>query len=408
MHRICLVTPSHPASNPRLVKEAEALLAAGYDVHVVAGRYFPPLDPFDEEIYRDARWNRTRVDYSAGFRVTLGKLHRRFARYRLARGIPPTLSCAMRAHHVAIPQLAAAAARVRADLYIGHCLAGLAAAGLAAERTGAKLGFDAEDFHPAETDEASADPVEIASIKTIESHWLPRCVHLTAASPLIAAAYRDRYGIREPVTVLNVFPSASAPSAPVTPASGGPARLYWFSQTLGPGRGLELLLPVLARMSAPCSLHLRGLPSPGFPEALQTAAKASGFTGPIEFLPIAPADDMIRLAAPYDLGLSLEQSSPLNRDLCLTNKVFTYLLAGIPQLMTPTAAHRDFAPSLGDAALVGDLANRAKTAAQLDAWLANPARVASSRRTAWRLARERYCWDVEQTALVAAVRQALA
>ena len=38
MKRLCLVSPGHPASNPRLVKEAAALHGAGYDVTVVCGR----------------------------------------------------------------------------------------------------------------------------------------------------------------------------------------------------------------------------------------------------------------------------------------------------------------------------------------------------------------------------------
>jgi len=34
--RVCLVTTGQPACNPRLVKEADALAEAGFDVHVVA------------------------------------------------------------------------------------------------------------------------------------------------------------------------------------------------------------------------------------------------------------------------------------------------------------------------------------------------------------------------------------
>lgn len=34
--RVCLVTTGQPACNPRLVKEADALIDAGFDVHVVA------------------------------------------------------------------------------------------------------------------------------------------------------------------------------------------------------------------------------------------------------------------------------------------------------------------------------------------------------------------------------------
>ena len=69
MPRICLISPSHVASNPRLVKEADALHAAGYDVHVVAGWYFPPLDRHDAEIYAASHWPRTVVHYHTGPRV---------------------------------------------------------------------------------------------------------------------------------------------------------------------------------------------------------------------------------------------------------------------------------------------------------------------------------------------------
>ena len=408
--RICLVTPAHPASNPRLVKEADALHAAGHEVHVVAHRYFPVLDAADAAIYAAAPWARTVVDSTRGLRPFVAKLRRRLARRRLAAGAAPTPALAARAHHAAIPALAAAAARVRADLYIGHCLAGLAAAGLAARRAGARLGFDAEDFHPAETREAETDPVETASIRALEAAWLPRCTHLTAASPLIGAAYAGRHGIRNPVTLLNVFPLAAAPAAPVPPesAAGGPPLLYWFSQTTGPGRGLEPLVAALGRMRTPCSLRLRGLSAPGFPEALRELARSAGFAGPLTFEPLGPPEAMMSLAAPADLGLSLEQTTPLNRDLCLTNKIFTYLLAGVPVAYTPTAAQLGLAPALGEAALRLDLDRPAEAAAALDAFLGDPARRAAARAEAWRLGRTRYHWEHEIPALLASVETALA
>jgi hypothetical protein len=46
--RICLVSPSH--SNPRLVKEADALHEAGYAVRVVAGDATPGVWPLDAVI----------------------------------------------------------------------------------------------------------------------------------------------------------------------------------------------------------------------------------------------------------------------------------------------------------------------------------------------------------------------
>ncbi len=183
---------------------------------------------------------------------------------------------------------------------------------------------------PTETASVTDDPVELKLIEQIESTCLPRCSYVTASSPAIARAYATQYGIGEPTTILNVFPLSEAPAAPSAPRSGNAHKLYWFSQTIGPGRGLEAIVPVLAAMQTPCELHLRGIEAPGFRQALLDIARRAGFRGNIHFHELAPAREMARLASEYDLGLSLELAIPRNRDLCLTNKIFTYSARGRP------------------------------------------------------------------------------
>ncbi len=396
--RICLVSPSHVAANPRLVKEANALHAAGYTVHVVAGWYYPPLDPFDREIYATAPWGRTTVYYLTGPRVFIHKLRQRWARRRLPSTNHPRLSLATRSVHAAVGLLANAAAHVSADLYLGHTLPGLAAAGIASRKTHKLLGFDAEDFHRAETEELVAGGPAANAIAAIESHWLPQCTHITASSPLISRAYGETYGIDPPISVLNVFPLAEAPSVPNLREDGHktPA-LYWFSQTIGPGRGLERLIAALGKMDVRCDLHLRGTPATDFMPRFRQLAYAHGFEGKIEIHPIAPAHEMARLAAAYDLGLSLEQTWPPNRDYCLTNKVFTYLLAGLPVALTPTSAQRALAEQLGDAAIMLDFEDAVLAAAQLDGFFSQPERMRRARAMAWQLAQTRFNWDQEKS-----------
>jgi hypothetical protein len=408
--RICLVTPSHVASNPRLVKEADALQAAGYAVHVVAQRYFPPLDAQDAAIFASARWSHTLVDTTVGLAPAAAKLQRRLLRRLFQLGWPLGPRAVATAQNAATTALAAAAARVPTDFYLGHCLAGLAAAGLAAQKTGRAYGFDAEDFHSAETEFAQHDPVEHAAITSIERTWLPGCRHLTAASPLIADTYARTYGVPLPAPVLNVFPRTEAPPAPVArpaPSAENPARIYWFSQTIGPDRGLEEIIPVLAALKTPAELHLRGFVTPEYRQALSAAALAAGLSRPPVFHDFAPMAEMVRLASAYDLGLSLEPSRPLNRELCIANKVFTYVLAGLPQLMSPTAAHRRLAPDLGPAAFLADLSEPTRLAARLDSWWADPAAVTASRRHAWHLGQSRYHWEHEQKNLLTALQTVL-
>ncbi len=406
---ICLVSASHLSSNPRLVKEADTLHAAGYRVHVVAGRNFPLNDPLDALILAEARWTCTIVDYHSGLRARGQRLIRRLARLILAHTARTPLWLASRAHHPAADQLARTARRIGADFYIGHTLVGLTAAAWAARKTGARLGFDAEDFHSLETDAAIALPEERHSIHRLESTLLPRCIHLTAAAPLIARAYAETYGIAQPITVQNAFPLSEAPAAPREDLHlSPPVRFYWVSQTIGPGRGLEAVIRTLAQMRMPATLSMRGNPSSAaYPDALRQHARESGFTGNLHFLPAAPAAEMARLAAEHDIALAIELQSPPNRDLCLSNKLYTYLLAGVPLACTPTRAQRAFATNIGDAALIVDLEDPAAAARQLDSFLSDPSRYAAARRSAWHLGRTRFNWETERPILLAAVQAAL-
>ena len=411
MARLCLVSPSHVANNPRLVKEADALSAAGHSVHVVCGRYYSVIDPYDRAIFRGARWRWTQVDYGVENKALLRKIVHKWAKRRMRSESLPSLRLAILANHCAADPLARAATEAEAEFYIGHTPAGLAAAATAATARGVRYGFDAEDFHTAETDSVVNDQAEARILRTIESAFLPGCSHLSAASPLIGEAYAKAYSLQTPLVLLNVFPRSEAPHNPpplvTADDAAAPARLYWFSQTIGPGRGLEEMVDVCGRLKTPCELHLRGLPAVGFESLLRQRAKAAGFRGRIEFLPIADAAEMPRLCAGYALGLSLEQRTPLNRDLCLTNKIFTYILAGLPVGLTPTSAQIRMSVDLGAAAMAIDFSDPEGTAARLDAFLPDPQRRNEAQKRAWELGQTRYNWDVAQQLLCASVERAL-
>ena len=407
---VCLITPGHVASTPRLVKEAQALVDAGYRVHVVAGSHFPPVEALDAEVFSSAPWTYTVLPSVRGPAGFGRKLAHKLARVLANASPAPAFPWVARAHHAETLRLASSAARTRASLYLGHCLAGLPAAALAARATSSRYGFDAEDFHDAETTEALADTLEMRLRTTLTRLCLPGVRHFTAASPLIGRCYVEKYDLPPPTTVLNVFPRAEAPAAPIPlapPSATRPARCYWFSQTIGPGRGLESVVAVLARLRSPVELHLRGYPATGYAERLQQHATRCGLRRPLVFLPPASSSEMVRLAAAADLGLSVEEGTPLNRAVCLTNKIFAYLLAGIPQLLSHTPAQAELAPELGAAAILGALDRPAEVAANLDAFFADADRIGAARRHAWHLAQTRYCWEVEKDKFLTSLARAL-
>jgi glycosyltransferase involved in cell wall biosynthesis len=405
MKRICIITPGNVGSNPRVVKEADALVEAGYDVRVVAGDMVPWVRGRDATIFSCARWRYDLVRRQSNVPYTLRRVRRILANNTLALGFK-AVRIAVAAHSTVTDQLAVAAASEPADLYIAHYTAALPAAAAAARHYRTAFAFDAEDYHLGEL--FAIDPARHA-IQVIEKAFLPQCAYITAASPGIAEAYARTYDIAPPTVVLNVFPLSHAPIGP-TPAGTavpGPS-LYWFSQTLGPGRGLETAVTALGQARSRPHLYLRGAEARGFSEQLYDLARKNGVEDRIHILePAAPAD-MGRLAAAYDVGLICENEQVQNRRIALSNKLFSFLLAGIPVVASAILAHRDLANALGPALVLYDPDSSEQLANAVDSLLLDPDQMNRARSEAWRLGQGRYNWERERVALVAAVERAIA
>jgi glycosyltransferase involved in cell wall biosynthesis len=397
---VCLVSPGLPTSNPRLVKEAEALVRAGYRVHCVVGDYATPLREYDVELVRGTGATMTRV--GLGSRISYrARRALQMAAWRVSSVIAGDQFHAW-ASSPQTMRLTAAARRIKAALYIGHTLPALPAAVLAAESNGAVAGFDAEDCHSLESDNPTLNRIAAA----VELRFLKRCVHLTAASPLIAEEYRRQNGV-EMTTVLNCFDAPSGFSATRKPwTRERPLSLYWFSQTTGPGRGLEQVVVGAGRAKSAVQLCLRGIVSDDYRERLIAIGRDAGLRIDVSFLAPEHPDRMIPGAAEHDVGLSLELRAPRNRDLCLTNKLFTYMAAGIPQIVSRTAAQSELVTELGDAAIPVDLDRPDQIAAAIDRF-ADEAGHAAGAAAARRLYRDRYSWSIESPRLVDAVGRAI-
>lgn len=412
MTRICLVTSGNVASNPRLVKETTALREAGYHVRIVAADIIPSLAPFDDELIASLHIDCTRIAVRNSRATHAIRVLRRRAAKLLAGQWKSEISLrlASLAHHQLTAALAQSAASKSAELFIAHNLAALPAAAKAAELHRAKLGFDAEDFHSGELEDTERAGTEYRVRRTIETNLLRKCDYVTAAAPGVADAYARDCRAR-PEVILNVFPLSEAPEEPVAAQqSEGLPSLYWFSQTIGSGRGLEDMVLAISRMRTRVRLRLRGNPAGGYLAELRRVAQAHGgedLAARIEVVSVAPPSEMVRLAAPHDLGLAIELSTPPNRALCLTNKIFTYLLAGVPMVLSDTPAQKALAPELGDAAVLVNLDRPDEIAGSLDDYFASARRQTSARAEAWRLGQEKYNWEIEQEKFLAVVRTVL-
>lgn len=411
--RICILTTAHVSNNPRVVKEADALDAAGHAVRVVAYDRDAEAGLRDAELTEGRGWRLASVpihprSMSRRVRWALSGVKGAGARSLFDRGVGSAYirDTAISKHW---PSLVSEASREPADVVIGHHAPALPAAARAARRLGARLVFDFEDLHVGNLGDSAADAAEARLIAAIDRAYLPRCALTLASSESIAAEVARRYGVSRPVPILNTFPldSVRACTARRDRVSDAPS-FYWFSQVVGPRRGLEEAVAALARADVEAELHLRGAAYGDFAGELRRLAASLGMRASLHFHELAPPGELVAIAAQHDVGLALEQDWSLNARLALSNKLLTYLVAGNAVLATDTPGQREALDAAPGAALAYRAGDVAALAEHMRLLATDRAALESSRRAARAAAVRRFAWEHDRTTLVAAVESVVA
>src|SRR5262249_41220272 len=122
MLRLCLLSHSQPAANPRLVRDAGALAAAGYEVRVVTTQLVSSLIERDKRLVGSANWRYEPVSFSShrnGFPSWnyIRTRRRLFAEFATRF---PTQALVARAYGYANPELARVAEKKPADLFVAY------------------------------------------------------------------------------------------------------------------------------------------------------------------------------------------------------------------------------------------------------------------------------------------------
>lgn len=403
MKKIVIVTSGQPSANPRVVKEATALDAAGYLVTVVYAPLSPWADEFDRQLFAETpniRW------IKVGYHLVKQRHH--YSIIRLRRKLNDCVSQAVPSLNIApenafifyAQELKKKSAQIKADLYIAHNLGALPAAVMAAKKHGAKCAFDAEDFHRGE-DYQSKHQQQIAI--TIEDKYIPQLNYLSAASPLISKAYQQLYLAAKVVTLNNVFSKKHLQNVNTNAENG--LSLFWFSQVIGANRGLELIVEAMNKKpSLNISLHLLGSINDTYKtELLEKIHRPDT----LRFYSPMPLEEIFSLAAKFDVGLASEVPHCLNRELCLTNKLFTYLLAGNYVLASDTPAQKLFLQTYPKAGALYSAHNAEETASLLEQLYYDKEHLLEGRLSALALGAEKFNWEEESKKLIEVIKSTL-
>ena len=337
MKKVVLITTGQPSTNPRIVKEADALHAAGYDVTVLYCFFINWAYEKDILLLQKVPWKYKMLGGSPFEKKSIYLLSRIRCKAagKLIRFLGHSFLFAERTQARAYDELLHAAKKINADWYIGHNLGALAVVVNAAKYNNASAGFDFEDYYKGEL--PLADVSNIKRIKWLENNYLPGLKYFSTSSEMITEAVKNDHPhfIGKTITLLNCFPLAQQPVYKQKAASDKTLQLFWFSQTIGKKRGLEILIEALILLGDPSIyLTLAGRCNEEMSEYLKS--NATDILNNIYFAGIIQPEDLPRFASGFDVGLALETGFSKNNNIALSNKIFTYLLAGNAIILSET------------------------------------------------------------------------
>jgi hypothetical protein len=403
--KVTIVAGGHLSTCPRMLKAADALAEAGYAVRVITTVNTPWARAADLELHARRPWQWETVDYTrdgdaarwllSGVRTKSSLLLAKGLNGHTPSGV--AASAMGRVHR----ELVQAIVREPSDVIYGGQRGAIAAVVEASRISGVPCGVDFEDFH-CEEDEPGQGRLRNDLSALIMREASVHAAFTTAGSAAIADACAARFGVR-PLPINNVF---HLPMTPVLDRAPGALRLYWFSQTIGGGRGLEDVVDAVGMARIPCELHLRGLPASGYVESLRARAAAVAPQLHIEAHAPGDPDRMIDCCRGFDAGISAEQGHIQNRQINLSNKALTYPLAGLALVLTDTDGHRPLSADLCGAAVVYEPGDVRALADGLARWR-DERELRRAREAAWEAAVRRWHWEhpLERDALLAQVKE---
>jgi len=340
--RVCMFVHNPLLHDARVEREAAALADAGYEVRVLAARGAGTAprerrDGFEvERVDSDPAPARAlrRVLAARGRGGEIGTVAAPLHGGRPGiRGAAERL--ALRAHLTAelaryIRRAAAAAGRVPARVWMAHDLDALPAAWLAQRRHGGSLVYDSHELF---SERIAVSRAARPLWRALERRLAPRADAVITVGDGVAAELARRNQIPPPAVVRNLPAVGSGDGgSPLRPALGlaTECRVALYLGGLQPGRGLEALIDVAARLGEDRAVVLMGPGHPAYVDRLRALAVRAGAGDRVHLAPAVPTEDVVRWAGGADVGLALIQNVSLSYFLALPNKLFEYVAAGLP------------------------------------------------------------------------------
>jgi len=282
---------------------------------------------------------------------------------------------------------------MKADVLVSNDLDTLPAIYLASKIKNTVLVYDSHEYFT-EVPELKNRKLVRKIWEKIESRILPHIHFSSTVSPPIADAYKKKYNIHMEV-IRNLPFRKLAEAEPVFRLRKLSEKIIIYQGVLNMGRGLEM---AIESMQFTENMQLVIVGQGDVETELKELTRSLGLSERVTFTGRISPDKLFDYTVQADLGISLEEDLGLNYRFALPNKVFDYIQAGVPVLVSDL-------PEVKSLVLQYDIGtiNKTKTPAELGD-LFNHILDDEAKIQTWKLnlkkAAAELCWENEEQKLV--------
>lgn len=339
--RIIFITTSNLATNPRLVKEIDLATSMGYELELIQFNLNNWSDKLTKQIL--CKYPKIiNIEISAGkepfFAWFSSSVLEKVCSY-IPSFILPTkwLSISLNKRAYLIQRYFKFISS-KPDIIIAHNPGSFYPALFLAAKLNTEFAIDIEDYHPGET----LSTRQSKRMKKLILNTLPKAKYVSFASRLIMQQIESDFrkpniSLNNPILIDNVFPKSEFTEIKPFPLDQSKLNFVWFSQNIDYSRGLESIFSVFDELQNEISLTLIGNIRKEFYQNEILHRSYIHIEAP------KAQKELHGILPNFDVGLALEtKASDMNRDICLTNKIWAYLQSGIFIFASYTQAQTDF------------------------------------------------------------------
>lgn len=241
-------------------------------------------------------------------------------------------------------------------------------------------------------------------------YMLPRCTGVITVSPPLVEELRKRYHCSAVSLIRNVpvYRAVSKNNRLREYIGLGPeVRIVLYQGFLQTSRSLDLLIRAAAFLEQNIFIVMMGAGDEATQSQLKALIAREGVTDRVRILPPVPYDELLDWTASADLGSIIYMPDRvLNNRMMLPNKLFEYLMAGLPILSSQIEAISNVISTYEVGQVVTSLAPE-DIAKAINTLMADHTSLARMRRNALYAAQQVFCWEKEKEKLIALYQKCL-